>query len=172
MWSSTLFRIATRIHPVRNGNKWHGTEACKRTPPLGINLQSPKGLRTVSYQTSDVTRQARQELTEPLSHYYQHVAIAPPPPDPSKNRPLRSAAVDLVCDSNYKKTKTPNFSRRTTSTALYCNWQQIAPSQAPITYLLRFFHADPPEDISCPCDSPPPTQIPHPSLPAVPLLPP
>ncbi|KAH8985631.1 hypothetical protein EDB86DRAFT_2327315 [Lactarius hatsudake] len=67
-----------------------------------------------------------------------------------KHHPLWLATTDMERDKHGKKTKTPKFTRCTTSTTM-----QVATDHAFTgTYSQRFWPSDPPEHIACPCGNP------------------
>ncbi|KAH8997837.1 hypothetical protein EDB86DRAFT_2828689 [Lactarius hatsudake] len=134
-------------------------EACKRDPPQGLDrvqsaaFQKDRARRRAFQQWNDkwlannlIPEFNRRVLgAEALSHHLRYLITQPPSHD--KHHPLWTAATDMECDANGKKTKTLKFTRRTTSTAL-----QVATDHAFTgTSARRFRPSDPPETTSCPC---------------------
>ncbi|KAH9020679.1 hypothetical protein EDB85DRAFT_514437 [Lactarius pseudohatsudake] len=78
------------------------------------------------------------------------LTAATSPPAHDKHHPPWSAVADIERDANNKKTQTPKFARRTTSTALQIGTDHSFTG----TYVQRFRVNDPPEHVSCPCGEP------------------
>jgi Reverse transcriptase (RNA-dependent DNA polymerase) len=133
-------------------------QACLTDPPDGFNRINSAAFqkdrtRTLAYQRWTVDFYWEQLKHHFLSQWngvgslgeaYKHALINPPD---GSNHPLWVAATSMEKDEFGRPTKTPKYSRRTTSTLLQLTVDHAFTG----SYARRFRKADPIETTHCPC---------------------